>query len=186
MFFGKDGRDRQEPRTIRVESFLLCVSLQVGKILYSFATAFRRVPKSPSSQSELSQSADAMTFHFDVSLEFKEDDGKGNFSTVPKDKNVFKLRKDVEKKLCISVTQVTNNKELKIERLVLSLFQYFLVGASVGDDTYSAQTHASRQYTQLSAEFTGPQGSRCQCSPPNFAVVSNASAGCCAQLELGL
>ena len=59
-----------------------------------------------------------MTFHFDVSLEFKEDDGKGNFSTVPKDKNVFKLRKDVEKKLCIVVNQITNNKELKIERSV--------------------------------------------------------------------
>lgn len=58
-----------------------------------------------------------MTFHFDVSLEFKEDDGKGNFTTVPKDKNVFKLRRDVEKKLCILVTQISN-KELKIERLV--------------------------------------------------------------------
>ena len=64
-----------------------------------------------------------MTFHFDVSLEFKEDDGKGNFSTVPKDKNVFKLRKDVEKKLCIVVTQITNNKELKIERSVNFFFQ---------------------------------------------------------------
>ncbi len=91
--------------------------MQVGKILYSFATAFRRVPKSPSNQSEFSQSGDNhLTFHFDVSLEFKEDDGKGNFSTVPKDKNVFKLRKDVEKKLCIAVSQVSNNKELKIER----------------------------------------------------------------------
>ena len=64
-----------------------------------------------------------MTFHFDVSLEFKEDDGKGNFSTVPKDKNVFKLRKDVEKKLCIVVTQITNNKELKVERSVNFFFQ---------------------------------------------------------------
>ena len=94
--------------------------MHVGKILYSFATAFRRVLKSPSNQSEISQSGDSgMTFHFGVSLEFKEEDGKGNFSTVPKDKNVFKLRKDVEKKLCIVVTQISNNKELKIERYVV-------------------------------------------------------------------
>ena len=99
------------------------IPLQVGKILYSFATAFRRVPKSPSNQSEISQSGDAgMTFHFDVSLEFKEEDGKGNFSTVPKDKNVFKLRKDVEKKLCIVVTQISNSRDLKIERFVRFCF----------------------------------------------------------------
>ena len=62
-----------------------------------------------------------MTFHFDVTLEFKEDDGKGNFTTVPKDKNVFKLRKDVEKKLCIVVTQISNDKDLKIERRVVKI-----------------------------------------------------------------
>ena len=108
----------------KCKNYRIVNAFQVGKILYSFATAFRRVPKSPSNQSEISQSGETgMTFHFDVSLEFKEDDGKGNFSTVPKDKNVFKLRKDVEKKLCIVVTQVTNNKELKIERSVNFFFQ---------------------------------------------------------------
>ncbi len=91
---------------------------QVGKILYSFAMAFRRVPKSPSTLSESSSIAEESTFRFNVILEFKEDDGKGNFNTVPKDKNVFKLRCDVEKKIAISVQQVSYNRELKIERSV--------------------------------------------------------------------
>ena len=92
------------------------VSLQhVGKILYSFATAFRRLPKSPSSL-ENSQITNDNVFSFSVALEFREDDGKGGFSVCPKDKNVFKLRKDIEKKLVITVTQVSLNRELTIER----------------------------------------------------------------------
>lgn len=88
----------------------------MGKILYSFATAFRRVPKSPSSLSESSNTEES-TFRFNVALEFKEDDGRNNFHTVPKDKNVFKLRCNVEKKIVITVQQISN-KELKIERYV--------------------------------------------------------------------
>ena len=37
------------------------------------------------------------------------------FSACPKDKNVFKLRSNIEKKISICVTQITN-KELRIER----------------------------------------------------------------------
>ena len=53
---------------------------------------------------------------FNVALEFKEDDTKGNFSTVPKEKNAFKLRCDVEKKIVITVTQHALQRELQIER----------------------------------------------------------------------
>ena len=53
---------------------------------------------------------------FDVSLEFKEDDGRGNFSTSPKDKNVFKLRCNLEKKIVITVTQLGTGEELHVER----------------------------------------------------------------------
>ena len=43
---------------------------QVGKVLYSLATAFRRLPKSPSTLSE-SSNAEESTFRFNVALEFK-------------------------------------------------------------------------------------------------------------------
>lgn len=55
-------------------------------------------------------------FKFNVSLEIKEDDGKGNFVACPKDKNFFKLRVNVDKKLVIVVTQVDHQKELEIQR----------------------------------------------------------------------
>ena len=86
----------------------------MSKILYTFATAFRRSPKSPSSLPELI--SDANQHRFNVALEFKEEDGKGGYSTSPKDKNVFKLRCDLEKKLVITVSQLTQGRELQIER----------------------------------------------------------------------
>lgn len=54
-------------------------------------------------------------FVFTVTVEFKEDDGKGGFSTCPKDKNVVKFRCNLEKRILISVQQ-TGSKELKMER----------------------------------------------------------------------
>lgn len=86
----------------------------VAKILYSFATSFRRLPKA-AVRTASSISEAEVTAIFSVNLEFKEDDGKGSYSTCPKDKNIFKFRCDYDKKIVISVTQ-TGNKELRIER----------------------------------------------------------------------
>ncbi len=35
---------------------------------------------------------------FDVTLEIREEDSKGNYGAVPKDRNYFKIRSGVEKK----------------------------------------------------------------------------------------
>lgn len=95
--------------------------VKVGKILYNFATAFRRVPKSPSSMtttlSEASQQTfEGDSFHFSVSLDLKELEKKTcNYLACPKDKGVFKLRCNVEKKIYINITQV-ESRGIKIER----------------------------------------------------------------------
>ena len=91
---------------------------QVAKILYCFATTFRRVPRKErvTSQGSLVEASDAeQEFTFTVGLEFKEDDSKGNYSTCPKDKNVFKLKVNTEKRLAITV-QHTGPQSLRIER----------------------------------------------------------------------
>jgi len=52
----------------------------VSRILYSFATAFRRSAKqTPLSAIATPQTPDSDIFTFSVSLEIKEDDGKGYF-----------------------------------------------------------------------------------------------------------
>jgi predicted NACHT family NTPase len=72
--------------------------------------------------------SDANLYKFSVSLEFKEEDGKGGYSTSPKDKNVFKLRCDLEKKLIITVTQTSQQgHDLKIERYALQLHYTFIL-----------------------------------------------------------
>lgn len=55
--------------------------LQVSRILYSFATAFRRSAKRAvlSSQQAHPLTPDSDLFTFTVSLEIREDDGKGTF-----------------------------------------------------------------------------------------------------------
>ena len=53
---------------------------------------------------------------FRVCLEFKEDDGKGNLTVCPKDKNAFKLRCDLEKSISITVTQISQQRQLRVER----------------------------------------------------------------------
>lgn len=86
----------------------------VAKILYCFANTFRRVPKNRSTAATKIVASD-LDYIFTVNLEFREDDGKGSFSNCPRDKNVFKLRSDLEKRINLTVQQ-SGVKELKIER----------------------------------------------------------------------
>uniref|UniRef100_A0A8C0BJC6 Rab GTPase-activating protein 1 n=1 Tax=Buteo japonicus TaxID=224669 RepID=A0A8C0BJC6_9AVES len=102
----------------RIHVFRCEIQEAVSRILYSFATAFRRSAKqTPLSAIATPQTPDSDIFTFSVSLEIKEDDGKGYFSAVPKDKDrqCFKLRQGIDKKIVIYVQQTTN-KELAIER----------------------------------------------------------------------
>ncbi|XP_056388006.1 rab GTPase-activating protein 1-like isoform X2 [Hyla sarda] len=90
----------------------------VSRILYSFFTAFKRSSKQTTDVKDSSlPTPDSDVFTFTVSLEVKEDDGKGNFSPVPKDRDklFFKLKQGLEKKVVITIQQVSN-KELVIER----------------------------------------------------------------------
>uniref|UniRef100_A0A665WRW3 Rab GTPase-activating protein 1 n=1 Tax=Echeneis naucrates TaxID=173247 RepID=A0A665WRW3_ECHNA len=103
----------------RIHVFRCQIQEAVSRILYSFATAFRRSAKRAvlSSQQLAPLTPDSDLFTFTVSLEIKEDDGKGTFSAVAKDKDKqsFKLRAGMDKKIVIYVQQ-TSNKELAIER----------------------------------------------------------------------
>ncbi|XP_013782186.1 rab GTPase-activating protein 1-like isoform X2 [Limulus polyphemus] len=99
----------------------------VVKILQCFASAFRRVPKLSSIRSDSICSDRSLTvgtsvknneqvYAFEASLDIKEEDFRGNFTACPKDKDYFKLRCNIEKMINMSVQQVSNNRELNIER----------------------------------------------------------------------
>ncbi|XP_076007501.1 rab GTPase-activating protein 1-like isoform X2 [Genypterus blacodes] len=102
----------------QIHVFSCHIKEAVSRILYSFSTAFRRSSR-PADVRDAAQTSppDGDLYTFTVTLEVKEDDGKGNYNPVPKDRDkfYFKLRQSVEKKVVISVQQLCN-KELGIER----------------------------------------------------------------------
>uniref|UniRef100_A0A8C2WB89 RAB GTPase activating protein 1 like n=1 Tax=Cyclopterus lumpus TaxID=8103 RepID=A0A8C2WB89_CYCLU len=102
----------------QIHIFSCHIKEAVSRILYSFSTAFRRSSRPADIRdTALSSLPDGDLYTFTVTLEIKEDDGKGNYSPVPKDRDkfYFKLRQGVQKKVVVSVQQMCN-KELGIER----------------------------------------------------------------------
>ncbi|KAF0041950.1 hypothetical protein F2P81_005482 [Scophthalmus maximus] len=102
----------------QIHVFSCHIKEAVSRILYSFSTAFRRSSRPADIRdTTLSSPPESDLYTFTVSLEIKEDDGKGNYSPVPKDREkfFFKLRQGVQKKVVVSVQQMCN-KELGIER----------------------------------------------------------------------
>ncbi|XP_034060086.1 rab GTPase-activating protein 1-like isoform X2 [Gymnodraco acuticeps] len=102
----------------QIHVFSCHIKEAVSRILYSFSTAFRRSARPTDIRdTALSSPPEGDLYTFTVTLEIKEDDGKGNFSPVPKDRDkfYFKLRQSVQKKVVVSVQQMCN-KELGIER----------------------------------------------------------------------
>ncbi|KAM9384675.1 rab GTPase-activating protein 1-like isoform 2-T2 [Pholidichthys leucotaenia] len=102
----------------QIHVFSCHIKEAVSRILYSFSTAFRRSSRtSDIRDATQSTPAESDLFTFTISLDIKEDDGKGNYNSVPKDREkfYFKLRQGVQKKVVVSVQQMCN-KELGIER----------------------------------------------------------------------
>ncbi|RLU26799.1 hypothetical protein DMN91_000596 [Ooceraea biroi] len=100
----------------------------VGQVSACFSKAFHRIPRSMTSSltgsdfsgfNAGSEKINSRVFIFEVTMEIKEEDGKGGFSTVPKDRNCFKLRSNVAKQVCLSIQQVSSKEggiTLEVER----------------------------------------------------------------------
>ncbi|XP_018572727.1 rab GTPase-activating protein 1-like isoform X2 [Anoplophora glabripennis] len=119
--------DSQESAIFQCHIFRCDIAEAVTRVSACFAKAFQRVPRSMSSSvvsvADMTGSITTLSevrtlmYVFEVSLEIKEDDGKGSFTTVGKDKNGFRLKLNVEKQLCLSIRQVSDNgPQLFIER----------------------------------------------------------------------
>ncbi|XP_063875224.1 rab GTPase-activating protein 1-like isoform X3 [Scylla paramamosain] len=105
--FTSSHGDTQETAIFQCHVFRCQIPEAVARVLITFAAAFRRVPKSKMGQREEacpSRQPDDLIHLFDISLEIKEEDNKGNFNTVPRDKEFFKLRSNIEKQLVLTVS----------------------------------------------------------------------------------
>lgn len=92
--------------------FRCLVTEAVTKVFVSFAQAFKKTEN----KQELSSHE---CFLFEVSLEIKEKSSEesNNFDLVPRQKGIFKLRSNIEKKVVVSVQQISQNScKLAVER----------------------------------------------------------------------
>ncbi|XP_046442776.1 rab GTPase-activating protein 1-like isoform X3 [Daphnia pulex] len=113
--------DSDETAIFQCHVFRCEIIEAIPKVMCSFKHAFRKPePSAPiSTESSTATSPTELTNHrltFELTLEIKEEDTKGNYSPVPKDRNFFKIRAGIEKKIVITVVQINDSLELPIER----------------------------------------------------------------------
>lgn len=105
-----------ESAIFQCHAFRCDVPEAVLKILQCFAAAFKRVPKLPASRTGSLSSGSEQVYTYEAFLELKEEDSKGNLTSCPKDKEYFKVRCNLEKKIVVTVQQISSNKELQVDR----------------------------------------------------------------------
>ncbi|XP_059481553.1 rab GTPase-activating protein 1-like isoform X2 [Neocloeon triangulifer] len=122
----------QESAIFQCHVFRCDIPEAVRQVSTCFAKAFMRsLPRPPpplvcdesqvdlkpsSLQSPVSTMSELFTF--ELTMEIKEEDSKGGYYVVPKDRSQFKLRANTEKQLCFTVHQVSSvhQRILHIER----------------------------------------------------------------------
>lgn len=112
--------DSEDTSVFQCHVFRCEIPEAVSKVMFCFVQAFRKpeLPSVPKSIPPPPSTIDAThQLTFELMLEIQEDDGKSNYNAVPRDRSFFKIRAGVEKKIVITVVQLSdNNLELPIER----------------------------------------------------------------------
>ena len=110
--------DSEETAIFQCHVFRCEIAEAIPKVMRSFMLAFRK-PDLPAADNATANTPAEQVNHrlsFELTLEIREEDSKSNFSAVPKDRNYFKIRAGIEKKIVITVVQVNDSLELPIER----------------------------------------------------------------------
>ncbi|XP_011506211.1 PREDICTED: rab GTPase-activating protein 1-like isoform X2 [Ceratosolen solmsi marchali] len=119
--------DTQESAIFQCHGFRCDIPEAIRQVSSCFAKAFQRFPRSMTNSltgsdfnngfNPTNDKVNSRVFIFEVTMEIKEEDGKGAYNTVPKDRNCFKLRSNVPKQVCLSILQVKEGGiTLEIER----------------------------------------------------------------------
>ncbi|XP_022084220.1 rab GTPase-activating protein 1-like isoform X2 [Acanthaster planci] len=114
------GHGNRDSQLFQCHIFRCEVPEAVQRILTCFGQAFHRVPRSPglvdgAPGAPTSPRETLMSFTIPVLVDIREDDGRGNFGAVPRDKRCFKLRQGVKKEVVVTVQQ-SHHRVLNIER----------------------------------------------------------------------
>ncbi|KAJ8680841.1 hypothetical protein QAD02_016628 [Eretmocerus hayati] len=119
--------DTQESEIFQCLGFRCDIPEAIKQVSSCFAKAFQRFPRSMTNSltssdfnngsNPIGDKINTRIFTFEVNMEIKEEDGKGAYNAVSKDRNCFKLRSNVPKLVCMNIQQVKEEGiTLEIER----------------------------------------------------------------------
>ena len=84
--------------------------------MFSCSNIFVITEVFPQPTVSLSDDNNQLLQEFDVTLDISEDDGKGSYTPVSMDKDCFKLRQNMLKKVAVAISQPNTERPLLIER----------------------------------------------------------------------
>jgi len=107
--------DKADGYPTRLQCFIFRCEIHdaIEKVFKTFAKAFNSEAAGDNIDKNVDKKEEIV---FEIGLELREDDGKGNFVYVPRDKDSFKIRSNVQKHVVVSLCQVSDNNKLKVER----------------------------------------------------------------------
>ncbi|CAL8143642.1 unnamed protein product [Orchesella dallaii] len=110
--FTSSHGESYEEAFFQCHAFRCDVPEAVTHVFTSFARAFDSTKKQIENKIEAQEN-----FVFEVSLEIKEDDGKGHYGPAPRDKGFFKIRSGIPKQIWLTIYQLPDSaRELNVER----------------------------------------------------------------------
>ncbi|KAF0299150.1 Rab GTPase-activating protein 1 [Amphibalanus amphitrite] len=107
--------EAQESAIFQCHVFKCSAPRASGRVLSCFARAFRKQPLGAAGGEDTARRQ--LSYDFELAVEIQEEDGKGTYSAVPRDKGGFKLRCHTQRKVTVSVRQTSEDlPPLNIER----------------------------------------------------------------------
>ncbi|XP_043229477.1 rab GTPase-activating protein 1-like [Amphibalanus amphitrite] len=107
--------EAQESAIFQCHVFKCSAPRASGRVLSCFARAFRKQPSGVAGGEDTARRQ--LSYDFELAVEIQEEDGKGTYSAVPRDKGGFKLRCHTQRKVTVSVRQTSEDlPPLNIER----------------------------------------------------------------------
>lgn len=113
--------DTLESAIFQCHVFRCDIPEAVGHVSSCFSKAFQRFSRSMTNSqisndinngsiNQQENKINSRVFLFEVTMEIKEEDSKGIYNTVPKDKNFFKLRCNISKQIYLTIQQVSSKE----------------------------------------------------------------------------
>ncbi|XP_037082185.1 rab GTPase-activating protein 1-like, partial [Pollicipes pollicipes] len=100
--------DAEETAIFQCHVFKCAAARASGRVLGCFARAFRKQSAEGAAEDGVDVAPRTCRYDFELSVEMQEEDAKGVYAAIPRDKGGFKLRCNTQRKVLVSVRQTSD------------------------------------------------------------------------------